>query len=272
MPSPTGDTAEADEVSIPECALKVAADRRIQVFRDELGNPCISFPDDTTEPAWPLYDQRVYAWFAEEIHRIAPAVFAKDRDILPALRILEGRAWKLPPRPPSANPTWRFLEGDAVSVAMIAYANQKGGFQGRTRTLFDELGKYEIQTRLERARLASKFPANTQALSRQLQWKRRNQALAYVGLDVSIEHKEDGSHCWLQLRRTLFVRETDSICVSGSGPVRSNNEDKALVANLLGVADATDATPQEAFLTNESAAGVLSLIRSMREVSDHARM
>jgi hypothetical protein len=250
------DEDDEDQEDLAAVALRLAVTRGVQVFCDELRNPCISLPDDNVQPVWPLYHQRVRAWFADLIQEEKQA-FVTDRELLPALRVLEGRAWKVPRRPPAPDPTWQLIERDPVALALITFANQNGEYEGPTRDLFNRLHRPDIQDRLQIAALANKFPANTQVFSRRL--NSVTHVLAAIGIDISLHHKEDGSYCVLRMRQPLFTREPDGLCVI---PSASFSNAKTRPANTLTPADGTDAKPA---INEENLNLVLGEIKAIRE-------
>jgi hypothetical protein len=251
--------AEHDGLAV--MALRLAESRGLEVFCDQLRNPCVRLPDDLNDPIWPLYHQRVKAWFADHLQAEA-GVFVTDKDLLPVLRVLEGRAWKAPRRPPSADPTWQQIERDPVALALIAYANQYGEYEGLTRELFQRLHRPDIQARLQLAGLSHKFPINTQVLSRRINFKPLQHTLSVIGLDVSVEHKDDGSHCTLRMRRPAFVPEPDAIFVIPSASVSGGKERRP---NKLGQPDGADATGTTGSVNEEKLAEILGEIKSIRE-------
>jgi hypothetical protein len=234
-------------------AVRLAEERQVEVFCDELRSPCIRLPDDTVEPVWPLHHQRVKSWIAELVQHESGR-FIVEKDIAAVLRVLEGRAWKAPRRAPTTDPTWQRIERDPVALALMVYANAHGPFEGMTRDLFRKLFDPSIQERLRMASLAHKFPINTQVFSRRLGDAKA--ALHMIGLDIDLERKEAGSYCTLKIRQPLFLREPDGICVIPSGKASGTNPGPH---PTWPPADGTDATQAE------NTEAVLAAIRTIRE-------
>jgi hypothetical protein len=111
------------------------------------------------------------------------------------------------------------------------------------------------------ASLAHKFPVNTQVFSRRLS-KQLRHALSIIGLDLCIDHREDGSHCSLKMRRPLFTPEPDAICVNSSASVNNGNGRQN---GQLGTTDGTDVRRSPPPNKEEQLEEILSKIRSVRE-------
>lgn len=247
--TPTTDTEESDAA----IAIRLADERQVEVFCDELRSPCIRLPDDPVEPIWPLHHQRVKSWIAELVYGKTRR-FIAEKDIAAVLRVLEGRAWKAPRRAPTTDPTWQRIERDAVALALMIYANTHGEFEGLTRNLFGKLFEPIIQDRLRMASLAHKFPINTQVFSRRLGDAKA--VLHQIGLDINVERKEAGSYCTFKIRQPDFLREPDGIRVIPTGNASGT---KSASQGTWARADATEATP------NENLETVLAELRTIRE-------
>ncbi|MFN4260895.1 MAG: hypothetical protein ACK4RK_16490 [Gemmataceae bacterium] len=248
-----GASTTRTEESDAAIAIRLADERQVEVFCDELRSPCIRLPDDPVEPIWPLHHQRVRSWIAELVHGKTRR-FIAEKDIAAVLRVLEGRAWKAPRRAPTTDPTWQRIERDPVALALMIYANTHGEFEGMTRDLFGKLFEPTIQDRLRMASLAHKFPLNTQVFSRRLGDAKA--VLHQIGLDINVERKEAGSYCTLKIRQPDFLREPDGIRVIPTA--KASGTSTGMQATWL-PADGTDAPPKE------NIEAVLAELRTIRE-------
>lgn len=216
LPSPPAQekqkTAPVGKQSNAAIALQVCEESGLVPFCDELAHAYVELPDDPTESIWPLSGRRVKAWLSERFFEKSHCILS-NRDLEAALLILEGRAWKNQRRPPMDDPTWHTIEKNPTAVALVMFANLNGGFDGRTRELFKTVTAAQITGRM--GKLSSQLPSSVQAFSRHL--KRLIPVLKVIGLEVTIGHQEDGSHCKLVVNRALFIPEPDGIVILASG-------------------------------------------------------
>jgi hypothetical protein len=253
---PVDPTTKLTDESDAAIAIRLAEERQVDVFCDELGNPCIRLPDDLVEPLWLLQHQRVRAWVAE-VFQATTGRFIAEKDTSLVLRCLEGRAWKAPRRPPTKGPTWQQIERDPVALAIMNYANAHGEFEGLTRDLFKKLFDPSIQDRLRLVSLAQKFPINTRVFSRRVGESKH--VLGEIGIDINIEHREVGSYCTLKIRQAVFKREPDGVRII---PSAKSSAASPIAQGTWRMADGTDATKDR---PTENLETVLANIRVIRE-------
>ena len=191
-------------------AYRVCQSEGLEPFCDDLETPLAILPDDAHR-AWKLASERVRVWIHERFFSQTNR-FLSPSDLSAVIRLLQGEAWRAPRRSLQENPVWQEIEASPVGQAIAIYGNIRGNFQGRTATFLNALLRTDIQSRI--APRSQHFPRITQVFSRRL--SALIPLLRVIGLELVIEHREDGSHCTLTVQ-PHFDRDADGISVSPSG-------------------------------------------------------
>ena len=135
------------------------------------------------------------------------------------------------------NDAWSVIDRDHLARAIVAYVDIHGDFVGLTRDFGRKL--VALVKRHPTVASVAKLPTVTQVLSRNI--KRLRRSLQAVGVDATVEHKENGSHCTVRMLPT-FIREAGTAIVSTSADSSATSLDGQTTSDA---ADGTDAISLE---------------------------
>ena len=192
-------------------------------------------PDDAFQKEWPVDSQRVHDLLTKvhyELHVEFQQAAEKETpredkkpEPLPLLRSAEREFLLSMMREDCREGGRRHTEVEAETTerdpivrAVLYHLNQEVQFVGSTSKLLVTLRKHQDDLKVLQA---EKLPVFVNIFSRQL--KRLIPVLRGYGVEVTIEHKEEGSHTTLK-RTVTFRKESDADDVADSGSPQPSGE------------------------------------------------
>jgi len=153
--------------------------------------PTVRIPNDAFQKEWPVDSQRVQDLLVAVHYDISEGGILRslERDFLLAQLREECR-----------NGGRRFSEfegvetdRDAIVQAVLCHINKNQMFEGRTVDLLQRLRKIQVEGAIT---FTEEIPVFTNIFSRRL--SRLIPVLKGYGIEVTLDHEEDGSHCTLK--------------------------------------------------------------------------
>ncbi|MFN4259534.1 MAG: hypothetical protein ACK4RK_09560 [Gemmataceae bacterium] len=193
--------------------------------------PVVFLPDTPFQQYWPAGHDRVESYLAAIYHDLSHGGYLKSAEQAAVVALLKDACYKGGRRfteleSPEA-------EKEPIIQALLYFVNNVESFDGMTATLLSKLNEPDI---MRKVRGIEDFPILTNIFSRRL--NRLTPVLRGLGIEVSIWHEEDGSHCTLK-RLPNFVKETDALTRQSSANPSVANPKKG---NDFKPADGTDGT------------------------------
>jgi len=219
-------------------------DDQYEFFLNSNNEPTIMVPDDGFQQDWSADSQRIKDLIQSIYYELTGKVIkSSDRDFLMAQLREECR--KGGRRLSQAEEAE--TDKDVIVQTMLSLFNNHEFFKGRTYDLLEKLRSIQDSGKIG---YADELPVFINVFSRR--FRRLIPTLKGYGLDASIEHKEDGSHCHIK-RLDSFEPETTD------GSVNESSGQSSGVSNLSGkelsTADGSDgSTRTDPPKTNDSVA------------------
>ncbi len=182
---------------------------KVQFFLNTELEPTVRIPTDGFRTEWPVDSQRFQDLLVSMFFEITEEILkSTDRDFLMAQIREECRKGGRELTEPEAAKT----DEDVIVQTVVALMNRVEMYSGLTGVLCKELKKIQDANALS---YSDGIPTFTNIFSRKL--NRLIPVLRGYGVDVSMEHKESGSHCTLK-RMELFQIEPlpEEILTDGS--------------------------------------------------------
>ncbi len=253
--APPKKTSEPDRLGneLADAALRIVREQA-EVACDEIRGPQIRIADDTHARFWPVSSDRVKDWLTLKLtERLKISISQKQLAFV--VRIVRATAWSCE-KAPSQNDRsiWDALENEPTGLALLQYLDERGGYEGRTRDLFKEVGRENFQKKLRPAFGRKTFPVNVQVFARRA--ASLSPLLNAVGIKLSFAHKADGSYCYLHQTSNSIDR------LPHSDEVPSVNA--SAVNQLPEIICATDDATDGQTLTSKNPLTVLDQIEALR--------
>jgi hypothetical protein len=172
--------------------------------------PTVEIPDDGFQQEWPADSQRIQDLVISLYYEMTgDRITTPERDFLMALLREECRKGGRRCIEAESQET----DKDVIVQAVLYHMNKNGSFTGRTVDLVKVLREAQKSGQISEA---ESIPVFTNIFSRRL--RRLVPVLKGYGVVVTMEHKEEGSHCTLK-RLDSFQREplADDIQAKASG-------------------------------------------------------
>ncbi|ADB19078.1 hypothetical protein Psta_4433 [Pirellula staleyi DSM 6068] len=254
-------TAPPQKISEPDRLGNELADAALRIVReqaevacDEIRGPQIRILADTNARFWPVSSDRVKDWITQQLlERFRICVTQKQLAFV--VRIVRATAWSCE-KAPSQNDRsiWDAIENEPTGLALLQYLDERGGYEGRTRDLFKEVGRENFQKKLRPAFGRKNFPVNVQVFARRA--ASLSPLLYAVGITLSFAHKADGSYCTLKQTNTSTDQLPHFDEVSSVNASAVNQ----LPEIICGTDDATDGQT----LTSKNPLTILDQIEALR--------
>ncbi len=174
-----------------------------EFFVNAKHEPVVRLPKTPFQQYWPADHDRIVAHVSSVYHDLSEGGYIKSAELSSLLALLKeecytgGRCLTELESPE--------VERDPIVQAVLCYMNTTGEFDGMTATLLEKLREKDIFCNV---RGIEDFPVLTNIFSRRL--NRLMPALRGLGIEVRVEHKEDGSHCKMTRLKT-FTKEADAL-------------------------------------------------------------
>ena len=160
--------------------------------------PTVEIPDDGFQQEWPADSQRIQDLVISMFYGMTgDRITTSERDFLMALLREECRKGGRRCIEAESQET----DKDVIVQAVLYHMNKNGSFTGRTVDLVKALREAQKSGQISEA---ESIPVFTNIFSRRL--RRLVPVLKGYGVVVTMEHKEEGSHCTLK-RLDSFQRE-----------------------------------------------------------------
>ncbi len=165
--------------------------------------PVIYLPRTPFQRYWPAGHDRVVSHVSSVYHDLSNGGYIKPTELAALLALLKeecytgGRCLTELESPE--------VERDPIVQAVICFMSTTEVFDDMTATLLEKLRKTEI---FRNVRGIEDFPILTNIFSRRL--NRLTPALRGLGIEVCVQHKEDGSYCKMT-RLKGFMKEVDAL-------------------------------------------------------------
>lgn len=192
----------------------------VQFFVNTKNEPVVFLPDNPFQQYWQAGHDRVESYLAAVYHDLSNGGYLKPAEQAAVICLLKDACYKGGRRfteleSPEA-------EKEPIIQALLYFINGVESFDGMTATLLSKLNEREI---MRNVRGIEDFPILTNIFSRRL--NRLTPVLRGLGIEVSIWHEEDGSHCKLK-RLPNFAKEADALTrhASANPSVASPKEGK----------------------------------------------
>ncbi len=175
----------------------------VQFLVNTKNEPVVFLPDTPFQQYWPAGHDRVESYLAAVYHDLSNGGYLKPAEQAAVISLLKDACYKGGRRfteleSPEA-------EKEPIIQALLYFINGVESFDGMTATLLSKLNEREI---MRNVRGIEDFPILTNIFSRRL--NRLTPVLRGLGIEVSIWHEEDGSHCKLK-RLPNFRKEADAL-------------------------------------------------------------
>lgn len=190
----------------------------VQFFVNTKNEPVVFLPDTPFQQYWPAGHDRVESYLAAVYHDLSNGGYLKSAEQAAVVALLKDACYKGGRRfteleSPEA-------EKEPIIQALLHFLNNVESFDGMTATLLSKLNEPDI---MRKVRGIEDFPILTNIFSRRL--NRLTPVLRGLGIEVSIWHEEDGSHCKLK-RLPNFAKEADALTRQSSANASVANTKK----------------------------------------------
>lgn len=200
-----------------------------EFFLNSANEPTIMVPDDGFQQDWSADSQRIKDLIQSSYYELTGNVIkSSDREFLMAqLREECRKGGRRLSQEEEAE-----TDKDVIVQSMLSLFNNHEFFEGRTYDLLEKLRSIQDSGKIG---YVDELPVFINVFSRRL--RRLIPTLKGYGLDVSIEHKEDGSHCHIKRLDSFETETTDSSVNESSG---QSSGGSSLSGKELDTADGTD--------------------------------
>jgi len=181
----------------------------VQFFVNTKNEPVVFLPDTPFQQYWPGDHDRVESYLAAVYYDLSGGGYIKPAELVAVIALLKDACYKGGRRLTELESPE--VEREPIIQALLCFMNGVESFDGMTATLLGKLNEPDVRRKI---RGIEDFPILTNIFSRRL--NRLTPAIRGFGIEVSIWHEEDGSHCKLK-RLPNFVKEADALTRQASG-------------------------------------------------------
>lgn len=203
--------------------VKKMQEENWEFYLNSKNEPTIKIPGDVYQQEWPADSQRIQDLVQSYYYELSKGRGIRSADLSLLMALIREDCRKGGQR--LAEFELPETDEDVIVQAMVYLMNQEDQFNDRTKELLKKLSGFQTEGKVS---YHQEIPVFLNIFSRKL--GRLIPTLKGYGIAVSIEHKEDGSHCMVRRLESFQLESPDDSesSASGSSSVTTSNEGTSL--------------------------------------------